>query len=1139
MKIKLSLILSIILLELCFTTIKAQVIVQHLLCENVVNPVGIDIQKPQLSWQLQSLQRGVFQTAYEIIVSSQNKPIWKSGKVLSSESINISYSGPALHSGIKYTWKVRVSDNSGMISKWSETASWSMALLNAEEWKAKWIGVDSAFAGEENKGIYSKLAARYLRKEFKVKKNLKSATAYISGLGLYELHINGEKTGDKVLAPAASEYNKTIYYNTFDVMSLLKTGKNAVGVILGNGRYFAMRGGNMTNFGFPRLLMQIELEYKDGSTETISSDGSWKIAVNGPITENNEYDGEKYDSRLEMTDWDKPGFNDSNWISTRLVPKPSAKLKAQINEPIRVTGHIKPISLKQSKSGAFVFDMGQNMAGWVSMSVVGKKGEKVTLRFGETLDKDGNLYTGNLRTAKATDCYIFKEDGKIFWEPKFTIHGFRYVELTGIQSGVDLKTITGCIVNDDLTSNGSFECSNEIMNKIYKNAEWGIRGNYRSFPTDCPQRDERMGWLGDRATGCKGESYIFNNGSLYQKWMGDIRDSQTEEGGIPDVCPTYWKAYNDNVTWDGTGIMITEMLFDQFGNNKAVFENYDSMKKWLFYMYQKYAKDGLMPRDTYGDWCVPPEDSILIHSKDASRMTDNVLLATSYFYHDTRILQRFAKLLGNKEDEKQFDNMAKEMKISYNKQFYISSLKYYGNNSSTSNILSLAFDLVPEDQRKAVFDNLVERIETVDNGHIATGLIGVSYLQRVLTENGRPDLAIRFASQKTYPSWGYMVEHGATTIWELWNGNTADPEMNSGNHVMLLGDLIIWMYENVGGIKPSEPGFKSIVMKPVLTDKLTFANTSHNSPYGKIVSDWKINQNNDFDWNIEIPANTKATIYVPANAEKSVSESLKKQTIGTKFIKMKDGYAIFEIQSGAYHFESHGVKIITKEVNVSSRVIVLPNDSSASTSIHVKMNCNDKNAQIRYTLDGSTPTENSTLYSVPFDISKSSVLQTRSFSSKETPGYVTRRIYDIFDKKVNGLNFEYFEGNWKKIPDYSAMKPLRTGKVNGFNLNDIKVIEDYWGVRFKGFIYIPQDGIYLFSTTSDDGTRLYVDGKQIIENDGVHSPFTVHGKINLKKGKYPILLDYFEGNYGELLKVEIEGPGITRKPIPVSILYFE
>ena len=1130
--------LLLIILLLGFQ-LKAQVIVQHLLCENVINPVGIDIQRPQLSWKLQSAQRGIFQTAYEIIVSSQNEPFWKSGKVLSSESINISYSGPALYSGIKYMWKVRVWDNSGKISKWSEPASWSMAFLKAEEWKAKWIGIDSTFAGEDSNGNFRKLAARYLRKEFNVKKTLKSATAYISGLGLYELHINGEKTGDRVLAPASSEYNKTIYYNTFDVTSQLKKGKNAVGVIIGNGRYFAMRGGNMINFGFPKLLMQIELEYKDGSRETISSDGSWKITVNGPIIENNEYDGEKYDSRLEMTDWDKSGFNDSNWMLTQLVAKPTAKLKTQINEPIRVTGHIKPISLKQSKSGAFVFDMGQNMAGWASLSVVGKKGEKVTLRFGEKLDNNGNFYTGNLRTAQATDSYIFKQDGKITWEPKFTIHGFRYVELTGIQSGVDLNTITGCIVNDDLTSNGSFECSNEIMNKIYKNAEWGIRGNYRSFPTDCPQRDERMGWLGDRATGCKGESYIFNNGSLYQKWMGDIRDSQTEDGKIPDVCPTYWKRYGENITWDGTGIMITDMLYNQFGNISAVTENYDSMKKWLLHMYHEYAKDGLMPRDTYGDWCIPPEDSILIHSKDPKRMTDNVLLGTSFFYHDTRILQRFAKLLGNKDDEKQFDNMANEMKISYNNQFYVASLNYYGNNSTTSNILSLAFDLVPEDKRKVVFDNLVERIETVDNGHIAAGLIGVTYLQRVLTENGRPDLAVRFASQTTYPGWGYMADHGATTIWELWNGNTADPEMNSGNHVMLLGDLIIWMYENVGGIKPAEPGFKSIVMKPLLTDKLTFANTSHNSPYGKIVSNWKVTENNDFEWNIEIPANTNATIYVPANTEKSVTESFQKQSAGTKYFAMKDGYAIYEIQSGVYHFVSNNVNTKINEVKVSKWVSVLPNDSSSNSSIKVKMECKDKNAEIRYTLDDSTPTENSVLYSGPFDISKSSVLQTRSYTSKITPGYVTRRIYDIFDKKVNGLNFEYFEGNWQKIPDYNIMKPLRTGKVNGFNLNDIKVIEDYWGVRFKGFIEIPQDGIYRFSSTSDDGSRLFVNGQQVIDNDGVHSPFSCHGKIELRKGKYPIMLDYFEGNYGEYLKVEIEGPGITRQPVPVSMLYFE
>ncbi|MEI8273149.1 MAG: glycoside hydrolase family 78 protein [Paludibacter sp.] len=904
--------------------------------ENQVNPIGTDIVHPNLSWVIESKIRSEKQTAYQILVASSPEilakdkgDLWNSDKQLSEQSVLLKYAGKPLITGMRCFWKVRVWDKDNKISAWSEPAQWSMGLLNPDDWKGKWIGIDKIFPGEDDKGEYRKLAARYLRKEFKVTKIIKNATAYISGLGLYELHINGKRIGNMVLAPGATQYTKTVFYNAFDVTSQLTFGKNAIGVILGNGRYFAMRK-SIQNFGFPRLLMQLNIEYKDGSKELICSDESWKLLVNGPITENNEFDGEKYDARLEMPGWDKKGFDESKWLTAQVVSRPGGKLVAQLNEPIRVTGYIHPVSLKQLKPGVFIFDMGQNMVGWTSLSVKGNKGDKISLRFSEILKTDGSLYLDNLRSAQVTDSYILKGEGVETWEPKFTYHGFRFVELTGMKSIPKLSTITGCIVNDDLSNNGSFECSDPIITQIYKNATWGIRGNYRSFPTDCPQRDERMGWLGDRAGGCRGESYIFNNGGLYRKWLGDMRDEQTVEGSIPDVCPAYWTVYNDNVTWDGTGIMITEMLLDQFGASNAVAENYDSMKKWLMYMYQKYAVNGLMPRDTYGDWCMPPEDLTIIHSKDPNKITESTLLGTSFFYHDVRIMQKFAMLLSKDDDQKLFEKIAVEIKTSYNKQFFHPFLNYYSNNTPTANVLSLAFDLVPDNKRQMVFNNIVQKIEMDYNGHIPVGLIGMMNLQRVLTEFERSDIALRFASETTYPSWGYMIKNGATTIWELWNGNTADPAMNSGNHVMLLGDLIIWMHENIGGIKPSDPGFKSIVMKPLITKDITFAKTSHISPYGNIVSNWKFNKNNDFVWDVEIPVNTKAKVYLPAVDINSVLESNQKisSSNGVTFLELKDGFAVYEVLSGVYHFVSKEVKITKYNFPVSTKVNILPNDTS-------------------------------------------------------------------------------------------------------------------------------------------------------------------------------------------------------------------
>ncbi len=1120
-----------------------------LTCENRINPVGIDQSKPQLSWIIQGKDRGIKQGAYQVLVASSEEilkknegDLWNSSKIESSQSVFVDYAGKPLESGTNCFWKVRVWDNNGNESSWSEPANWSMGLLKQSDWKAKWIGLDKIFKGDEDTAQFRKLAARYLRKEFEITKDIKRATAYISGLGLYELHINGAKTGEMVLAPGATQYKKKAFYNTFDITSQVKTGKNAIGVVLGNGRFFAMRKDNpfkMENYGFPKLIMQAEIEYTDGTKDIITSDESWKITANGPITENNEFDGEKYDARKELSGWDLPGFDVSKWLEVELVAKPCEQLTAQLNEPIKVTGFIKPISVNKLKPDVFIFDMGQNMVGWAKLSVKGKVGDKVKMVFAETLKKDGSLYLDNLRSAKVTDIYTLKGGETETWEPKFTYHGFRYVEITGYPGTPDLEAITGCIVNDDVQTSGTFECSNEVINQVYKNAVWGIRGNYRSMPTDCPQRDERMGWLGDRATGCRGESYIFNNYGLYRKWMGDMRDDQSPEGSIPDLSPAYWHLYNDNITWDGAGIMVTQMLYEQYGSVKAVSENYETLKKWLFYMKDKYMINNLMPRDTYGDWCMPPEDPKMIHSQDPDRITESVLLGTSFFYHDTRIMQDFAKLLDKPEDEKAFTALADSIKTAYNNNFFVPAMNYYSNNTVTANILSLAFGLAPDDKKQAIFNNIVWKIETDNNGHIPVGLIGIMYLQRILTEYGRPDIALGFASKTEYPSWGYMAKNGATTIWELWNGNTADPAMNSGNHVMLLGDFNIWLYENMGGIKPAEPGFKTITMDPVITEDVNFVKSSHKTPYGLVKSEWEYSDK-IFSWNIEIPCNTKAFVSIPASDKNEVFEnnSAVDHAQGVKFLEMKDGKVVFEVMSGSYRFVSKNFKLPKTDYRVSAPVKIFPKDTAANVPLSITLSCIDKDAEIRYTTDNTDPDEKSSLYHKPFPVAVSTIVKARSFKKDVKPAYLTRRNYDIFDAVKNGLNFEYFEGKWTKIPDYNAMKPLRTGKVNGFILSNIKTTEDYWGIRFKGFIDIKKDGGYIFSTVSDDGSWLLIDDKMVLDNDGVHGPFTVQGKVDLKAGKHAFILDFFEGNYGEILKVYISSPDMLKQEVPVSMLYF-
>ena len=754
--------------------------------------------------------------------------------------------------------------------------------------------------------------ARWLRKEFIIGKKFKRATVSFSGLGWSELYLDGQKVGDAVLSPAFAQYNQRVFYVTYDVTKQLRRGGNALGVVLGNGRFYADRSRVYTgteSFGWPKLLLQLRVEFTDGSSSNIVSDGSWRLTTNGPILANNDYDGEDYDARREFPGWSQPGFDDSQWQPAQMVRTPSSVVAAQMIAPIRVTDTLKPIKLTEPKPGVYVYDLGQNMVGWARLKVSGPAGAMITLRFGEELKSDGELYVANLRGARATDTYILKGHGAEIWEPRFTSHGFRYVELTGYPGKPGLNSIAGRVVNDDLSTNGDFECSNPLLNRIYQAVVWGVRGNYHSIPTDCPQRDERQGWLGDRSEESKGETYLFNNAALYAKWMQDIADAQRPSGSVPDIAPTYWPIFSDDVVWPSTSIIIPQMLREQFADTSVIARHYAGMKGWVDYMERRYLTNNIISRDSYGDWCVPPEDPTLIHSRDPNRETDKTLLASSYFYHDLRLMEQYARMLGNTDDAGRFRAKSEKMKAVFNQRFLHRQLGQYDNGSQTSCVLPLAFNLVPDDMHQRIFNRLVTNIVNESDDHIGTGLVGGQYLMRVLTDHGRPDLAYAIATQKTYPSWGYMMEHGATTIWELWNGNTADPEMNSRNHVMLVGDLVIWLYEDLAGINPdpARPGFKHIILRPQPVGDLQFVKATHCSPYGLIVSSWK-KVGGNFDWQIEVPVNTTATVYVPAESSNQVYENgvLAANVRDGKFLEMQSGCAVFNVGSGKYHFTSEG-----------------------------------------------------------------------------------------------------------------------------------------------------------------------------------------------------------------------------------------
>jgi alpha-L-rhamnosidase len=803
------------------------------------------------------------------------------------------------------TWKVSPQEHDQWNHPTFDDSMWKQAYRIGNWGIAPW-GEINATAAED---ILRRLPARYVRKEFSINKTIEHAMAYVCGLGLFELHINGAKISDYVLKPGLTEYEDRVFYETFSITEQLRTGKNAVGVILGNGRYYAPRLKIPTEtktYGYPKLLLQMHVQYTDGTSEVIVSDPSWKITDQGPIRANNEYDGEEYDARMEIPGWSRHGFNETSWQTVERVQAPDGALRSPMLPPIRVTQTLNPISVTEPKPGVFIFDLGQNMVGWCKLKVRGEKGQTVTLRHAEVLNEDGTLYLANIRSANVTDKYTLHGHGWETWEPRFTYHGFRYVEVTGYPGKPDLSAIEGKVVHDDLEPAGSFSCSNALLNQIDKNIFWGVRGNYRSFPTDCPQRDERQAWLGDRAAEAKGESYIYNVAPLYVKWMIDIKDAQQESGSIPSVAPTYWPMNPNDVTWPSAFTIIHDGLYVQYGELRAIEEHYPAMKKWITFMSQ-FLEDNIMPRDTYGDWCVPPESKELIHSQDPKRKTAKAVLGTTYFYKNLCLMAQYATLLGKSDESRAFQNQADAIKKAFNDKFFDAANAQYDNGSQTSFVLPLAFGMVPSEHKTKVFNRLVNKIITETNGHIGTGLIGGQWLMRVLSDNGRPDIAYTIATQTAYPSWGYMIEQGATTIWELWNGNTADPAMNSGNHVMLIGDLKIWMTEYLAGIQPdpTRPAFKHIIMKPTPVGDLQTCRGEYQSIYGKIVSDWAI-QDQQFNWKIEIPANTTATLYIPAASSDSIQESgtPAKKAEGLAFQNMENGTAVFTAQSGQYEFVS-------------------------------------------------------------------------------------------------------------------------------------------------------------------------------------------------------------------------------------------
>jgi len=883
----------------------AQVKVQNLRTENLTNPVGLDEVKPHLSWQLVSDKRNIRQTAYEIHISENINSLskaetWNSGKVASDQSIHIVYNGQPLKSKQRYFWQVRVWDNSGKASSWSEISYWETGLMNPSNWKAKWI--ESGLAGDSVAG-----PAPMLRKKFELKKTVKSARIYVTAHGLYEAQINGQRVGDAYLTPGWTSYKTRLQYQVYDVTSSLKQGSNAIGVQLGDGWYrgFLAWQDNKNIYGKEvALLLQLEVTYTDGTTEAIVSDESWKSSF-GPIKSSQIYHGEIYDARLEKVGWSTTVYDDSKWQPVKVNDVSRENIIAAESPAMHKKEVFDPIKVIKTPKGETVLDFGQNLVGWVQLKVSGKAGDKISIQHAEVLDKEGNFYITNLRAAKAELEYTLKGGGEETFEPHFTFYGFRYIKVIGFPVTVTPANFKAFVIYSDMTPTGNFECSNPLVNQLQHNIQWGQKGNFLDVPTDCPQRDERLGWTGDAQAFARTATFNMDVEQFFIKWMKDVAADQLENGSIPFVVPNVLgRDATGSTGWADVATIAPWTIYLAYGDKEILENQYESMKKWVGFMEAKSVNNLWNTGFHFGDWLFyrPFDDN-----DGSAAVTDKYLIAQCFYAHSIQLLINTATVLNKQEDVTKYTTLLKNIKAAFLKE-YVTPTGRLVSGTQTAYVLALNFDMLPEELRAPSAARLVENVKRYDN-HLTTGFLGTPYLCHVLTRFGYLDVAYTLLLQEKYPSWLYPVKMGATTIWERWDGIKPDstfqtPDMNSFNHYAY-GAIGDWMYRSIAGLDTYEDGvgYKHILVKPHIDKRLTYAKADLQTPYGKTSSSWKT-ENGKLTLDVVVPANSVATVYVPATSPDKITES-NKAILAIKEIKTgasENGYVILNVGSGNYHF---------------------------------------------------------------------------------------------------------------------------------------------------------------------------------------------------------------------------------------------
>jgi alpha-L-rhamnosidase len=852
--------LLLILSACSYITMQAQLKVEQPVVENLVNPIGIDIKTPRFSWKLNSPEKNTVQTAYQLSVYDARKQLWSSGKQSSDQSVFVPYAGPALVSNRKYTWQVKVWDNHGKSSS-SSPASWQMGLLQPSDWSAHWIEAQV----EEDTLLYS---PHLFRKEFTTSKKIKSATAYITSHGIFEAMINGKRVGDAYLAPGWTSYNKRLQYLAVDITDLLQQGNNAIGVYLGSGWYRSPLAW-MTNkniYGSKlALLLQLNITYTDGSEEKVITDESWKANNNGPVRSSELYAGEIYDARMEFRDWTKTGFDDSQWKNVKNQPHSKEVLIAAYNEPIKKRETLKAVRLITSPKGEKIIDFGQNLVGWVEINIKGNKGDSLKIFHAEVLDKEGNFYTENLRAAKQENIYVLSGEQKIY-QPHFTFQGFRYIKIEGYKGEIKPEDFTAAVLYSDMRPNGEFVCSNPMINQLQKNIVWGQKGNFLDVPTDCPQRDERLGWTGDIQVFARTAAFNMDVHNFLTKWLKDLAADQLKNGSVPCVIPgILGEMMAGSSGWSDASTIIPWEMYKVYGDKKILEEQYESMKAWVDYVQSQSPNNLWNSGHHFGDWLFyRPNDDL----DGRSAITDKFLIAQCFWAGSTQIVINTAKLLNKQNDVEKYTASLAKIKEAFLKEYLTSSGRMV-SGTQTAYVLALNFDMLPEGMRSQAADRLVENIKSYDY-HLTTGFLGTPYLCHVLSRFGHTDIAYKLLLQDTYPSWLYPVKMGATTIWERWDGQKTDgtfqnPGMNSFNHYAY-GAIGDWMYRCVTGIDLVEPGYKKFKIKPEIDASLNYARASYESVYGKISSGWE-RKDGMIVVKVTVPANTSAEIILPGTTQ--------------------------------------------------------------------------------------------------------------------------------------------------------------------------------------------------------------------------------------------------------------------------------